>query len=245
MRLLTGVATRIFWFVTLTILPLASAGACGSSAESPPSSAETSSASGSVGSFDDRYDFRSFAERLSNATETADVQFFMDNVSFQPTNCIAMGIPAPPESCKDQPVGATVPGIVLGRWQSEGQILDTSGYEKFVRDFLANPSNESPDKFGDAKAGLYAFAVFKSQLPMSTPLGAAQVVQAISTRIVAGPPPGRLVLFFDVAYDAERWSIVGLGLPAGAQTAFLDPLSQEGIQQGAQTIFQFWSRWGQ
>jgi hypothetical protein len=241
MRLLTGVATRTFWLLTLTILSLASAGACRSSAKSPPPSAETSaSASVSVGSFDDRYDFRSFAERLSNAIETADVQFFMDNVSFQPESCSAMGIPAPPESCKDQPVGATVPGIVLARWQSEGQILDTSGYEKFVRDFLANPSNESPDKFGDAKARLYAFAVFNSEYH-----DAAQVVQAISTRIVAGPPPGRLVLFFHVAYDAERWSIVGLGLPAGAQTAFLDPLSQEGIEQGAQTIFQFWSRWGQ
>ena len=116
-----------------------------------------------LGSFDDRYDFRSFAERLAVAIDGGDVGFFMANVTFVPIDCTLRGMPPPPDSCKDEPSGASVPGVLLEAWNTDHPHFDADEYEQFIREFLSEPAALTSDGYGDAEPKLHAYALFRPQ----------------------------------------------------------------------------------
>ena len=199
----------------------------------------------SIGSYDDRFDFRAFAARLDGAIATADTQFFLDNVTFQELSCddeFLAPCSCPPRSPQEMKqgirTGASVLGIVVGIWQSEGFGLDAAGYEQFIREFLTNLGRGASDAYGDAEPKLYAYAVFRPEF--QRPSSDLDTVHTIATRIagphsdtslIPGPPLERGVLLIRAGFDGQRWSITGMTI---GPLSFLDPVDG---------VLQFWERW--
>src|SRR6266542_5125225 len=233
--------------LAISSLVMSAAASCGSSWQ--PSSALSPKTSGSpnhsIGSFDDRYDFRSFAEQLSAAIEGADLQFFMNHVIFKSIDCGAPGIPPPPDSCQGQTAGTAIKGTYVGVWNTDPFSLDAAEYEQFIRQFLTEPSGATPDEYGDAGPRLHAYAVFRQEVQGRdpSPLPGTRTVEAIATRVVPGTilrskylPPGRAILLFEVIFDGEQWVIVGQSIPTAATAALLDPSSAAGVAEGSERI---------
>ncbi len=251
-------------FLPETVTPSASP------AQAPSPTATTPTA---IGSYDDPNDFRSFAVELSQAIEAADVQFFLNNVTFEELRC-DVEFPAPPESCaafvnpkceKNDPAydpqfaaaaglscyqPGPVPGITVGVWQSEGFGLDApAGYEEFIREFLTNVAAGSADAYGDAEPRLYAYGSFRSHIREEVPPGTVETVHAIASRI-AGPMPVTPIV---PGIPLER-GVVLFGVTFDGQrwsithlhagpVAFLDPTGSGAETAGIEGVLQFWQRW--
>ncbi len=72
-----------------------------------PTPSPTAAPTPAIGSYDDRYSFRSFGVKLAEAIATADAGFFLDNVKLQELNCDEF---VSPPSCAGQPSGGRSPG---------------------------------------------------------------------------------------------------------------------------------------
>ncbi len=219
------------------------------------------------GQFADTNDFRAFAQQLAAALNRAGTQFFLDNAVFSDLSC-SHEFTAPPAcahlldprcdksdpaydpqfaaaSCPVyQPPDATIPGITVAVFQSEGFGLDRAAFEDFMTEFLTTYDPAASDAYGDGKPRLYAYGVFQPEF--AAQLGA---VQAIATRIPGSPPenpvaPARVsarqALAFGADFDGQRWSIVHMAM--GPSVGFLDPTSQE-AGQVLGNVFQFWAPW--
>ncbi len=201
--------------------------------------------------------FRAFAAQMDRAIATADVKFFLDNVTFEDLDCDDAHVA--PDSCfrlENDPLKGvvrvriesvdTVPGIGLGVWTSEGFGLDAAGYEEFIRESLTEFDAGASDAYGDAKPQLYAYAILRPEF--QSPSTTLETIQAITTRIVPGPaprfpPPGRGVLIVHTSFDGQRWTITRLTVTPSPflyppTAALLDPTTPEAID-----ILQYWERW--
>jgi hypothetical protein len=227
---------------TLLALALVSIG-CGDGGAPSASPTAQTTATGvpAIGSYTDQFDFRSFATQLDKALRTADVQFFLDHVSFEDLIC-ANDFTAPP-SCAGQAPGSTVPGIIVGVFQSEGFGLDAAGYRQFIREFLTNVATEASDAYGDAKPRLYAYAIFRPEF--QRPSTAPETIEAIAIRIagprpvepqVPGPPLERGAVLFSASFDGQRWTITHLA--TGPASDLIDPTDPNAVR-----LFEFWQRW--
>jgi|GEM_PF-3258547 len=235
---------RFCWPLLLAVVAALALVACddGAAPSPTPTASPPATPPLGIGSYADPYDFHAFAVQLAAAIAEADVQFFLDNVTFTELSCV-QGLPSPPPSCAGQPPDTSVLGIPVGVFQSEGFGLDAVGYEEFVREFLTSYEVGASDAYGDAKPLLYAYAIFRPQFEL--PSTALETIQAIATRIVPGPeprfpPPGRGVLLFGTSFDGPRWSITHLA--TGPSVGFLDPISPEAVL-ALGDVFQFWARW--
>lgn len=225
-----------------------------------------------IGSYDDPNDFRSFGQRLANAIESQDAQFFLDSVTFADLSCINEFTAPPacsslldPRCDKDgpgfdpdfqstasledcYPPGAAVEGIVVGVWQSEGFGLDAAAYEEFIREFLTTFDSAASDDYGGSQPRLYAYAMYRPEFQRPD---AAEAVDAIATRIISSspepgfPPPGRSVLSFEARFDGEQWRITAMRIGGDPVTVaqHLDPSSPQAEADGAVPLFQFWGPW--
>ena len=196
-----------------------------------------------IGSYTDRFDFRSFGAQLDDALRAADVQFFLDTVSFEELTCTEGGFPDAPAACAGQPLGSTVPGIPVDVFTSEGFGLDAASYERFMEEFLNNIDSGASDAYGDGKPRLYAYAVFNAEFQQ--PSAAQETVEAIAIRIagprpvqsqIPGSPLQRQAVLFSSSFDGQRWAITHLA--TGPTSYFIDP-----TDPNAKNLFQFWQRW--
>ena len=246
---------------TTTILLLASIAiaatviACGEDgnedgADSTPAPSESPGATrdvaeGSIGEYDDANNFVAFGEELDVALAEGDAQFFFDHTLYQDVDC-GVELPSPPASCEGQPADSTVPGIVVGVFQSEGFALDQAGYGEFIREYLTTYAQDAPaDAYGGPKPQLYAYGAFGPQIPEVPPEGSIETMHAIATRVAPATPEtvpgiGRTALYIGVSFIEGEWRITDLHVgPIG----YVDPFSPEAAEVGADELFQFWLRW--
>jgi len=197
-----------------------------------------------IGSYDDPYDFRSFGEQIDTALRAGDVQFFLDNVTFEDVQCEGGEFPALPESCNAALPGSSVPAIIVGVEASEGYYADANQYEAVLREYLQGFVPDAVDRFGDGRPQLYAYSIAKQ---LRSP-GGLTVVDAILTGIFppakpdAGPQRGVLVL--NTSFDGAAWRVVGVYVagPPYAVAFTLDPTGPETEPSGAE-LYKFWARW--
>lgn len=203
----------------------------------------------SIGQFVDFYDFLEYGELLDAALEAGDAQFFLDAVRFEELEC-DVEFPSPPATCEGQPAGATVPGIVVGVFQSEGLGLDEQGFEQFITEYLTGYDQDAPeDVYGGPAPSLYAYSTFKAELE-EPPEGSLQSVHAITTRIAPGncpddcpelvPGQGRTALYLGLDFIGDKWQITHLH--AGS-VGYVDAFSPEAAEVDAKSLFEFWRRW--
>lgn len=200
---------------------------------------------GSIGEYDDANNFIAFGEELDVALAEGDVQFFLDHTLYQDVEC-GVEFPSPPASCEGQPPGSTVPGIVVGVFQSEGVALDQAGYGEFIREYLTTYAQDAPaDAYGGPKPRLYAYGSFGPDFPEVPPEGAIDSLHAIATRVAPATPQlvpgiGRTALYIGASFIGDEWRITHLHVgPIG----FVDPFSPEAVEAGADNLFSFWRRW--
>ncbi len=192
-----------------------------------------------IGSYDDPHDFRPFARKLDDALAAADLQFFLDNVSFHDVSC-AEESPRPPASCAGMPPEATVQGILVGVWEGEDFYLDEAGYEQFIRDFLTQFAAGEGDGYGEPEPRLYAYAIIRPEFRVAP--AAVETIEAIVMRIPLGnSDPAREVLLVTLGFNGERWAVSQLVL---GPATFLDSAGPKPPgESGAETIFDFWASW--
>lgn len=200
---------------------------------------------GSIGEYDDANNFVAFGEELDVALAEADAQFFFDHTLYQDVDC-GVELPSPPASCEGQPPGSTVPGIVVGVFQSDGFALDQAGYGEFIREYLTTYAQDAPaDAYGGPKPRLYAYGRFGPNSPEVPPEGAIETMHAIATRVAPATPEavpgiGRTALYIGASFIDGEWRIEHLHVgPVG----FVDPFSPEAAEVGTADLFDFWHRW--
>ncbi len=210
-------------------------------APTPTASPPTGGGQG-FGSFEDEHDFRAFGSQLDAALKGGDVQFFLDNATFQDFTCrtTESGFPVPPQSCAGQPEGAVVASIGIGVENSEGYAADTAQYEGLIREFLEDFLPAASDAYGGSEPQLYAYGISRAQ-----PGAGAQdteTVHAITTGIYAGSreEQRRRILRFDVTYDGGQWRITGV--LEGIAPYHLDPKGDQAVAEGFDG-YDFWQRW--
>ena len=192
----------------------------------------------SIGTYDDPYDFESFGGELDGALSDADLEFFLDNVSFQEVSC-AQESPPPPASCAGKPAGAGVAAILVGVWEGEDFYLDAVGYEEFMLGFLTEYDRQQSDAYGGPEPTLYAYGIIRPEFA-SAP-GAEEAIEAIVTRISGGSAPEREALLLASTFDGERWAITQVVV---GPAAFLDSYGPKPpVGSEVDTIFEFWALW--
>ncbi len=198
-----------------------------------------------IRSYADPHDFKAFGRRLAAAIDKADLQFFLDNTTFQQLSCANEFTRSP--FCEGRPLETSFRGISVGFWQSEGGGLTDTEYQNFIRDFLTNFDAGLSDAYGDGKTQLYAYAVFRPELNLAS--AGVETVYAAATRIagplrdaamIRGGPSQRGVVLLGAGFDGRRWSIANLivGPPV-----FLNPTSPDATQAAVKDAFEFWERW--
>jgi len=212
---------------------------------SPGATGPSGVGGGSIGEYDDPNNFIAFGEELDVALAEADAQFFFDHTLYQDVEC-GVEFPAPPASCEGQPQDSTVPGIVVGVFESEGFALDEAGYEAFIREYLTTYAQDAPaDAYGGPKPRLYAYGSFGPDFPEVPPEGAIDSLHSIATRVAPATPEtipgiGRTALYIGASFIDDEWRITHLHVgPIG----FVDPFSPEAAEVGADELFEFWLRW--
>ncbi len=248
--------------------------ACGDDEEEAERTATPSATSPAtapaIGSYDDPYDFRSFGAQIDTALSAGDVQFFLDNVTFEDVQCEGGEFPALPESCSDfldprcvksdpaydpefaaagpsadcYAAGSSEPAIIVGVEASEGYYADAEQYEALLREYLEGFVPDAVDSFGDGRPRLYAYSIRRQ--PSAT--GGLATVGAILTGIY--PPakpdagPHRSVLVLETRFDGAIWSVAGVYVagPPYAVTFTLDPTSPEAEPSGTE-LYEFWAQW--
>lgn len=246
--------TTTLLLASITIVALTAA-ACGGDdkpedstpapSTSPGATGPAGVGGGSIGEYDDANNFVAFGEELDVALAEGDAQFFFDHTLYQDVDC-GVELPSPPASCEGQSVDSTVPGIVVGVFQSEGFALDQAGYGEFIREYLTTYAQDAPaDAYGGPKPQLYAYGAFGPQIPEVPPEGSIETMHAIATRVAPATPEtvpgiGRTALYIGVSFIEGEWRITDLHVgPIG----YVDPFSPEAAEVGADELFQFWLRW--
>jgi hypothetical protein len=200
----------------------------------------------SIGEYEDENDFVAFAEEVDEAITSGDAQFFFNNTLYGDVEC-GVEFPSPPESCADQPAGTSVPGIVVGVFNSQGFALDQAAYGEFMREFLTDYDTEAPnDDYGEPEPQLYAYGDFMEEFVEVPPEGSAESVHAIATSILLSggdryvPGEGRIALYIGVNFIDLKWQITHYHV---GSSHWVDPFSEEAVEVGADEIFAFWRRW--
>ncbi len=217
---------------TLSIVLLLALAGCGGSSKpkvtNPPD----------IGSYEDPFDFESFAQDLEGAVSDNDVEFFLQNVRFEDVPC-SNERPSPPASCAGGQPGASVPAVLLSVWESDDRYLDEEQYESFLREFLGQYAHDKGDDYGGGEPRLYAYAIVKPELQPSPATGEA--VDAIVTRIgQTESGTEREALLISATFDGERWTVTRL---TKGPATFLDPYGPKPSGSAADGAFEFWHRW--
>jgi len=217
----------------LLIVALLTVSACGGGSSNPKATDPPD-----IGSYEDPFDFESFAEDLDAAVGDDDVRFFLENAVFEDVPCSSER-PSPPASCTGRPPEESVPAVLLSVWESDDRYLDEEQYESFLREFLDEYADDVSDDYGNGEPRLYAYAIVKPELQPS-PAG-SEAVEAIVTRI-GETESGRQreALLISASYDGDRWTVSRL---TKGPATFLDPYGPKPSGSGTDGAFQFWHRW--
>jgi hypothetical protein len=232
-------STTILLLASLTLVAVAFA-ACGddegdggastvssSPLASPNATGPAGPGGGSIGEYDDANNFIAFGEEARRGPRRGRRPVLLDSALFQDLDC-GVELPSPPASCAGLPQDSTVPGIIVGVFQSEGFALDETGYEAFIREYLTTYAQEAPaDAYGGPEPKLYAYGRFAPNAPEVPPEGSIETMHAIATRVAPATPEtipgiGRTALYIGVSFIDGEWRIEHLEV---GPTGFVDPFS--------------------
>jgi hypothetical protein len=101
----------------------------------------------------DQPGFRDFAAAFQAAVMNNDIQFLIDNAYFQTFDCSTPAGATPGFVCYGMGSPPAEPGINVGAWQSEGDVLTQAQYTALIDDEMsaARASGETAYALGQAK----------------------------------------------------------------------------------------------
>jgi hypothetical protein len=184
-----------------------------------------------IGDYDDPHNFEAFAKELGRATETGDVQWFVENFAledykcYQPIQGFGLPPPRPPDSCPDEyPNDVVVPAIriVAIDWEGndldvdeygfgarDGVVADRKQYSDFIERSLTEYKTGYFDRYGGGKPQLYAYERHGADYGSGGD-GMTSVIGSINDLSARGSEVDnarRVVIDLDAVYDGARWKI--------------------------------------
>ena len=220
-----------------------------------------------VGNYDDPHDFKAFAKELGRATEQGNVQWFMDNTTFEDYKCYPddphVPPPRPPDSCPDEnPNDVVVPAIriVAIDWEGDdvdaeeygfgarmGVVADHKQYSDFIRRSLTEYKTDYADRYGGGKTQLHAYGRHGPEYASGGD-GMTAIVGGINELSARGNEVDnarRVVLDFDAVYEGGRWTIGTVWYESDQRFVVVDldaGSAQAKKEMGQTVVWQFWQR---
>ena len=223
-----------------------------------------------IGQYDDPQNFNAFAGRLSEAIETGDQQWFLENTRFTDYDCrppidsgFGLPPPPPPAACEGESPPATVPAIKLVPFDFEGDEADneksdylltglyyedTDQYTGLIQRFLNDHPEEYFDRYGAGGPKLYSYGKYAAA-PSNPDLQMTAIAGSITDLSSTGnkvDDARRIAINFNASHDANRWAIDSVWFVSDRRFVVIDldaASEQAKIETGHTEVWQFWQRW--
>jgi DNA-binding CsgD family transcriptional regulator len=195
-------------------------------------------------------EFVHFGQQLDQALAAHDTAFFTDNTSFGQWEC-ASGSPPPgpgPNCIPSTTTGGS--GIVLGLWNSEGDVLSPATYNDYIAALFSQVKIGTTDAFGNAQPRVLAIADVSDNIEGDNTANTYEfVVTGISSDpnanvgpalVPPGADPSRIALVFFASPSGSAWKIIRIDR---ATRTLIDPYSESGVRDGMNQLLKAWLSW--
>lgn len=190
--------------------------------------------------------FQRFAYDAEAAIDEGDQSFLTDNVEFGQWDCGGSPPPAPGPNCVESTTSGGR-GIVLGLWNSEGNVLSPPTYNDYIAALFSDVKTGSTDDFGDAAPRLTGWADLQDNIESDDPdqtfefavsyISSDPNAEVPPNLTLPGADPSRQVLVFYATLANDVWTIVRVDR---ASRSLIDPYLAHLLDDGGAEAVQVW-----
>lgn len=192
-------------------------------------------------------DFQQFAYDAEAAITAGDASFLTDNVLFGQWDCGGGSAPPGPGPNCVESTGTGGPGILLGLWNSEGDVLSPATYDDYISSLFSDINADATDDYGDAAPRLSAWADLQDNIEGDQPdqtFEFAVTLISSDANLNVGPNltlPGadgsRFVLLFYVRLVNDAWKIIRVDR---VSRSLIDPYLPSTLNDGGPESVKAW-----
>lgn len=190
--------------------------------------------------------FQQFAYDAEAAIDAGDASFLTTNVEFGQWDCGGSPPPAPGPNCVESATSGG-PGIVLGLWNSEGDVLSPATYNDYISALFSDVKAGASDDYGDASPRLTAWADLQDNIEgddsgQTFELAVSYISSDPNTQVppsltLPGADPSRQVLVLFVTLANDVWTIVRVDRVA---RSLIDPYQVNTLDDGGAGAVRAW-----